>query len=550
MLRLSTFGGVVLRAGDTPHQGAASQRRRLALLVLLAASWRRPISRDRLVSYFWPEADSEHARHALGQALHAIQRALGVEGLFLGTSALQLNPAVVSSDVAEFEAAIAEGQSERAVALYAGPFLDGFHVDGLLEFERWVDAERARHAHAYAEALEGLAGAAAARRDYRGAAGWWRRLVATEPLSSRYTMALMQALGTLGDRPGALQVAAVHESLVRQELGTPPDPAVLALAEQLRSGAVVAPAQPTAGPAATAASEANVRTARERAHQRQREWAERVFGARLHLEQLIAVRGAVATYAAYDRGRSAAVELNLVSPGVAGFADRDVMQAAVERVQALDDPHVVPLYECGWVDDALYFISARPDAPTLRDLLTRERQLSIEDALTIADGVAAALVHAHQGSVRHGNLRPKHVLVAGGCTMVRSFGIIDAISLSASESSSTTAVRLGSPEYLSPEQLAGDSALDTRVDLYALGCILYEMLAGEVPFASANRRTLIASKLTQPPPSVRAVRDSVPPDLDAIVRRCLARSPSDRHRTAAELRDALAAVRQELTQRR
>ena len=537
MLRLSTFGGITLWEGDARHQGAASQRRRLALLALLAASGRRPLSRDRIVAYLWPEADSERARHALGQSLHAIQRALNTTELFLGTAAIQLNPAVISTDVTEFEEAIASGQNARAVTVYAGPFLDGFHVDEVPDFEQWASAERARHARSFAEALLTLAREAAARRDYQGAVNWWIRLVAEEPLSSRHTVGLMQALATVGDRPGALRVAAMHEVLIREQFDAVPDPAVVALAARLRTNEPTSPVEtPPTSPAAVGPT-MDQSSARERAVQRRQEWAERILGGRLHVEQLTSTNRAVTTFAAYDKGRNAPVELGILSPAIVTLADPDALRNVFEQLRTLVDPHIVQLYEYGWEDDVLYTISARPDAQSLRDRLASERQLGVPQALVIAEGIVSALVRAHAAGVRHGDLRPKHVLLTDGGVMVRSFGIVDAIGTGSGFS--TTMIRLGSPAYLSPEQLAG-AASDARVDLYALGCILYHILTGEAPFASGSPEILISRKLTQPPPSVSAVRDSVTPELDAIIRTCLARSPSDRYGSAAELRDALA----------
>src|SRR5688572_20261189 len=128
MLRLTTFGEVVLREDGSPHAGAGSLRRRLALLVLVAAAGRGTVSRDKLLGYLWAESDAERARHALRQSLHALQRSLGTDALFLGTDALQLNPAVISSDLQDVDDAVAAGAHERVIALCKGPFLDGFYV--------------------------------------------------------------------------------------------------------------------------------------------------------------------------------------------------------------------------------------------------------------------------------------------------------------------------------------------------------------------------------------------------------------------------------------
>src|SRR5713101_4419494 len=126
--RLKTFGGLSLAGENGPSTGSIAQRRKLALLAVLAAGGERGVSRDRLLALFWPETDTEHARHALTQSLSALRRELGSEDAFLGTADLRLNPAIIDSDVATFEAALARGELERAAALYEGPFLDAVHL--------------------------------------------------------------------------------------------------------------------------------------------------------------------------------------------------------------------------------------------------------------------------------------------------------------------------------------------------------------------------------------------------------------------------------------
>jgi DNA-binding SARP family transcriptional activator len=140
--------------------------------------------------------------------------------LFLGTTSLQLNPELISSDMVAFEAALERRDYERAVSLYGGPFLDGFYLEGVVEFERWVEAERGRRAREYSAALEALIAGAGARKDYLVAAQWGRRLAAAEPFNSRAAIGLIEALVAAGDRAGALQFATVHEALVRDELNS------------------------------------------------------------------------------------------------------------------------------------------------------------------------------------------------------------------------------------------------------------------------------------------------------------------------------------------
>src|SRR2546427_5541163 len=211
--RLRTFGGLSLTGESGPVTGAATQRRKLALLAVLATGGERGVSRDRLLALFWSESDAEHARHALTQSLSALRRELGSDDLFLGSADLSLNPALIDSDVADLETALARTELERAIALYVGPFLDGVHLDhahGSPEFEHWVDAERARLAGLIADALERLAVGATERREHRRAVEWWRRLAALDPYSSQIVSGLMRALIAVGDSAGALRQAEIH----------------------------------------------------------------------------------------------------------------------------------------------------------------------------------------------------------------------------------------------------------------------------------------------------------------------------------------------------
>jgi serine/threonine-protein kinase len=152
-----------------------------------------------------------------------------------------------------------------------------------------------------------------------------------------------------------------------------------------------------------------------------------------------------------------------------------------------------------------------------------------------------ALVYAHGHDVRHGDLRPKHVLLGRSGVMVAGIGLVEALDLAESGSAGSTAVTIGAPAYLSPEQLAGESNADERSDLYSLGCIVFEMLAGEPPFGGSNLATVLSRKLTQSAPAVSSLRESVPSALDRFVARCLARLPADRYQRGTEAREALQA---------
>src|SRR5438128_1153505 len=167
MLQIRTFGGLSVERDGAPCGGAASRRKTLALLALLAATGKKGLSRDKLVAHLWPESDTAHSRDLLKQACYALRRDLHEPQLFLSSTELRLNPAVISSDVAGFDDALEHGDWARAAALYTGPFLDGFYLNGTGDFERWVDDERARLTRSVSKALECLATDAATRGDRR-----------------------------------------------------------------------------------------------------------------------------------------------------------------------------------------------------------------------------------------------------------------------------------------------------------------------------------------------------------------------------------------------
>ena len=233
MLRLRTFGGISLASGTAPLTGAATQRRRLALLALLAVAGERGLSRDKLVAYLWPESDAERARHVLNQLVYAQRKHFGNQHLFTGQKTLRLNPDVIWTDVGAFEAAADGGELEEAVGYYTGPFLDGFFVRDAPDFERWLDRERMRLARRCTEALVKLAQRAAGAGDRQGAVGWWQRVVELDPLDTPRTIALVQALIGAGNRSEALRTARRHEADLRQELGVPPGPELNALLQDL-----------------------------------------------------------------------------------------------------------------------------------------------------------------------------------------------------------------------------------------------------------------------------------------------------------------------------
>ena len=233
MYCLRLLGGASIDGGGGRLAGPVAQRRRLALLALLAVAPTGAVSRERIAALLFPEADALQSRHGLSDALHAVRRTLGRDAVVAVGDELRLNPELVRSDVAAYEVALAAGDDERAVALYQGPVLDGFFVPDAPEFERWVEDERQRLARRHARLLEAAAEAAESRGDRGHAVDWWQRLLRHDPYSTRVALRLCRALENHGDPAGALRCARVHATRLRDELGVEAGADLRALTERL-----------------------------------------------------------------------------------------------------------------------------------------------------------------------------------------------------------------------------------------------------------------------------------------------------------------------------
>jgi DNA-binding SARP family transcriptional activator len=214
--------------------GTAAEPRHLAILALLASRGEEGIHADTVTAWLWPGVEPPQPRVLLHRAVWMLERDLGAPAIVREPHALRLNTDLISSDVKEFEAAMAQNDLLVAESRYGGQFLDGFYVPGAPEFERWVEGERARLAGQYAKLLEQLARWSTDREDHHGAVQWWRKLASRDPLNAEVTLGLMRALERVGDRANALRQARLYEVLVEQELDFPLDHEVTTLAAELR----------------------------------------------------------------------------------------------------------------------------------------------------------------------------------------------------------------------------------------------------------------------------------------------------------------------------
>jgi len=236
MFRLRLLGGFALEGPSGASTPRLAQRRAEAVLAVLAVCGDLGCTRERLIALLWPESDETHSRHSLRDALRAIRHALGPDAVLSDGERLRLDAAVVASDVFSLTQQMRSGQPADAVRAYGGQLLEGFHVDGAPEFERWLDGERGRLAREYAEALERLATAAERPGAWTEAVGWWGRAVEHDPLNSHFVLRHVQAMAAIGDRANALRAADAHLRRLRAELDLEPDPEYLAGIERIRRG--------------------------------------------------------------------------------------------------------------------------------------------------------------------------------------------------------------------------------------------------------------------------------------------------------------------------
>src|SRR5947208_9386900 len=250
--------------------------------------------------------------------------------------------------------------------------------------------------------------------------------------------------------------------------------------------------------------------------------------------------GTATVYLAQDLKHGRAVAIKVLRPELAAALGAERFLREIEIAARLTHPHILPLHDSGEAAGFLYYVMPFVEGESLRDRLHREPQLPIEEALRIAREVATALSHAHSQDVVHRDVKPENILVSGGEAVVADFGIARAIVAAGAETLTDTGLAVGTPGYMSPEQATGAMQLDGRSDVYSLGCVLYEMLAGLPPFLGTTAQEILAGHSLDPVPPLRTIRPELPQAVEHAVRKALAKSPADRWRTPAALIEALA----------
>jgi len=255
--------------------------------------------------------------------------------------------------------------------------------------------------------------------------------------------------------------------------------------------------------------------------------------------------GAMATvYLARDIYLERDVAIKVLLPELGFVLGPERFRREIEVVTEMSHPHILPIYDSGEAEGELYFVMPYVAGESLRARLFRERQIPLDDALRIAAEVASALDHSHRHGVIHRDIKPENILLEDGRALVADFGIARAVNAVGKGKLTSTGVSIGTPTYMSPEQGMADPKLDGRTDIYSLGCVLYEMLAGSPPFTGRTTQALIARHSLDAVPSLSVVRQTIPEEVEEVVTRALAKVPADRFSTAGEFAHALSLCRQ------
>jgi len=262
---------------------------------------------------------------------------------------------------------------------------------------------------------------------------------------------------------------------------------------------------------------------------------------RYRIERELGEGGMATVYLAHDLKHDRPVALKLLRPELSAIVGAERFLAEIKTTANLQHPHILSLFDSGEADGLVWYVMPYVEGESLRDRLQREHQLPVDEALRIASEVADALAYAHGHGVIHRDIKPENILLHGGHAQVADFGIALAVSRSDGGTRMTeTGMSLGTPQYMSPEQAMGEREISPRSDVYALGCVLYEMLAGEPPFTGPTAQAIIARVLTEEPRSLILQRRTVPPHVETAVGVALAKLPADRFATAGAFAAALA----------
>ena len=258
------------------------------------------------------------------------------------------------------------------------------------------------------------------------------------------------------------------------------------------------------------------------------------------IEREVGMGGMATVYLAHDVRHDRKVALKVLRPELASILGGARFLAEIKTTANLQHPHILSLFDSGEADGLVYYVMPYVEGESLRDRLTREKQLPVDEAVRFATEVADALEYAHGQGIVHRDIKPENILLHGGHAMVADFGIaLAAVRSDGGTRITETGMSLGTPHYMAPEQAMGEKEITPKADIYALGCVLYEMLTAEPPFTGATAQAIVARVMTEQPRSLTLQRRTIPPHVEAAVLKALEKLPADRFPTAAEFATAL-----------
>src|SRR3954469_23293070 len=260
---------------------------------------------------------------------------------------------------------------------------------------------------------------------------------------------------------------------------------------------------------------------------------------RYRIERPLGEGGMATVYLAHDLKHDRPVALKVLKPELAAVLGAERFVVEIRTTAALQHPHILPLFDSGSADGFLYYVMPFIDGETLRDKLSRETQLGVDEAVRITRDVADALDYAHRRGVIHRDIKPENILLHDGRPIVADFGIALAVSAAAGGRMTETGLSLGTPHYMSPEQATAQKDIDARSDVYSLGAVLFEMLTGSPPHTGASAQQIIMKIITEPAEAVTKYRRTVPPNVAAAIGKSLEKLAADRFDSARAFANAL-----------
>jgi TolB-like protein/tRNA A-37 threonylcarbamoyl transferase component Bud32 len=265
----------------------------------------------------------------------------------------------------------------------------------------------------------------------------------------------------------------------------------------------------------------------------------KALSAEYAVERVLGEGGMATVYLATDLKHRRQVAVKVMRPELAATLGAERFLREVEIAAQLSHPHILPVHDSGNADGVLYYVMPYVEGESLHDRIQRETSLPVDEALRLTREVAEALAYAHARKIVHRDIKPANIMLSAGHALVADFGIARAFGAGGGAAITKTGLAVGTPQYMSPEQASGSANVDARSDIFAVGCVLYEMLAGEPPFTGPTPQAIVIRSMTEAPRPLTASREGISPAIEAVVTRALAKNPADRWQSAADFASAL-----------